>query len=392
MSTESKQGFFVSYNRYDRTWAEWIAWILKAAGYSVVIQAWDFRPGGNFVLEMQRAASQAERTIAVLSENYLKSEFTQPEWAAAFAQDPTGEKRSLIPIRVGACTLTGMLATIIYVDLVEVDEATAQERVLNAVQTERPKPSQKPTFPTQTAVPSPDHSKPTYPQTSKVQNNSGQATGWQIEVKGGTAYIGETLTIGSDRTSASSPALTKRILILAANPRDTARRRLDQEVREIEQGLRLSKHRDFLKLEQQWAVRPRELRRAMLEVQPRFVHFCGQGNEAIGIVLEDDFGNAKEVTPEALAGLFALFAGQVECVLLNACYSEIQASAIAQHIPFVIGMTGAIAEEAATEFAVAFYDAIADRRTVEFAYQLGCNAIQMAGVSGHLIPVLKQKS
>lgn len=380
---------FVSYNRHARSWAEWIAWILEAAGYNVVIQAWDFRPGGNFVLEMQRAASQVERTIAVLSENYLKSEFTQPEWAAAFAQDPTGEERSLIPIRVGACTLTGMLATIVYVDLVEVDEATAQERVLNAVQTERPKPLQKPTFPTQTTVSSPDHSKPTYPQASKVQNNSGQATGWQIEVKGGTAYIGETLTIGSDRTSA--PAPTKRILILAANPRDTARRRLDQEVREIEQGLRLSKHRDLLKLEQQWAVRPRELRRAMLEVQPQLVHFCGQGNEATGIVLEDDFGNAKEVTPEALAGLFALFAGQVECVLLNACYSEIQASAIAQHIPFVIGMTGAIAEEAAIEFAVAFYDAIAAGWAVESAYQLGCNAIQMAGVSGHLIPVLKQK-
>jgi uncharacterized protein YndB with AHSA1/START domain len=59
--------------------------------YEGIIQAWDFRPGGNFVLQMQQAASEAERTIAVVSPHYLKSLYTQPEWAAAFAQDPTGE-------------------------------------------------------------------------------------------------------------------------------------------------------------------------------------------------------------------------------------------------------------------------------------------------------------
>jgi hypothetical protein len=47
--------FFISYNKADRTWAEWIAWQLKEARYSVHLQAWDFRPGSNFVLKMQRA-------------------------------------------------------------------------------------------------------------------------------------------------------------------------------------------------------------------------------------------------------------------------------------------------------------------------------------------------
>ncbi|MDX2213331.1 MAG: toll/interleukin-1 receptor domain-containing protein [Oculatellaceae cyanobacterium bins.114] len=59
MDTETKKDFFVSYNRHDKTWAEWVAWILEEAGYTVVIQAWDFRPGGNFVLDMQRAASSS---------------------------------------------------------------------------------------------------------------------------------------------------------------------------------------------------------------------------------------------------------------------------------------------------------------------------------------------
>ncbi|SRR5256885_16655553 len=81
----SRKDFFVSYNKADRYWGEWIAWQLEEAGFSVVIQAWDFRPGSNFILEMQKAATEAERTIAVLSNGYLDALYTQPEWAAAFA-------------------------------------------------------------------------------------------------------------------------------------------------------------------------------------------------------------------------------------------------------------------------------------------------------------------
>jgi hypothetical protein len=113
-----KKDFFVSYNRADREWAEWIAWQLEEEGYTTIIQAWDFRPGGNFVIEMQRAAEQARRTIAVLSPDYLQALYTHPEWAAAFAQDPTGEKGTLLPVRVRECELKGLLPQIVYIDLV----------------------------------------------------------------------------------------------------------------------------------------------------------------------------------------------------------------------------------------------------------------------------------
>jgi CheY-like chemotaxis protein len=134
----STTDFFVSYNRHDHAWAEWIAWTLETAGYSIMLQAGDFRPGGNFVLEMQKAASEAERTIAVLSENYLKSEFTAPEWAAVFAQDPIGKHRKLIPVRVNECRPPGLLQTIAYVNLVGVPEREAQKRLLEAVQGQAP--------------------------------------------------------------------------------------------------------------------------------------------------------------------------------------------------------------------------------------------------------------
>lgn len=140
------KNFFISYNKADKDWAEWIAWTLEEAGYSVVFQAWDIRPGGNFVIEMQEAAANAERTIAVLSENYLKAEFTQPEWAAAFVRDPQGKKRILIPIRVKECKPEGLLTSTTYIDLVGLSEVGARKAIMDGFK-ERGKPDKPPNFP-----------------------------------------------------------------------------------------------------------------------------------------------------------------------------------------------------------------------------------------------------
>ena len=189
----------------------------------------------------------------------------------------------------------------------------------------------------------------------------------------------------------SSNDLVKTVLLLAANPKDTSRLRLDEEVREIHAGLQRSRKREQFVLKQQWAVRPRDVYRSMLDVRPQIVHFCGHGAENGGLALEDEVGNIQLVNPEALAGLFKLFAVQVECVLLNACYSEIQANVITEHIDYVIGMNPKIGDKAAISFAVAFYDAVGAGESFDFAYQLGCQAIQMAGIPEQFIPVIKKK-
>lgn len=80
----AQQKVFISYNKADLDWAGWIAGVIDRGGYQPIIQAWDFRPGDNFVLRMQEAMADSDLTIAALSEHYLKAEFTQPEWAAAF--------------------------------------------------------------------------------------------------------------------------------------------------------------------------------------------------------------------------------------------------------------------------------------------------------------------
>ncbi|MBW4478133.1 MAG: CHAT domain-containing protein [Tolypothrix brevis GSE-NOS-MK-07-07A] len=181
------------------------------------------------------------------------------------------------------------------------------------------------------------------------------------------------------------------ILILTANPKDTSRLRLGQEVRDIEEGLHRAENRDQFVVKSMFAVRPRDIQRAMLDINPSIVHFSGHGTGDEGLVFEDETGSTKLVDGEALAGLFELFAETVECVVLNGCYSEVQAEAIAQHINYVIGMKQAIGDKAAIEFAVGFYDALGAGRTVEFAHKLGCAAIRLAGIPEQLTPVLKNK-
>ena len=127
----STKDFFVSYTKSDRTYAVTICGWLGDAGFSVVMQAADSTAGSNFVLEMDRAAKEARRTIGVLSQEYLASRFTQPEWAAAFAGDPTGAERRLVLIRVRPCEVEGLLRQIVYIDIVGLDLESARQRILD---------------------------------------------------------------------------------------------------------------------------------------------------------------------------------------------------------------------------------------------------------------------
>jgi len=132
--------FFISYTGKDSRWAEWIAMQLEEAGYLTIIQAWDFRPGSNFVAEMDEAAKRAERTLLVLSPAYLESDYAFAEWATAFRHDPRGKQGRVLPVRIQRCEVEGLLGPIVYIDLVDLDEARARERLLAGVQRGRDKP------------------------------------------------------------------------------------------------------------------------------------------------------------------------------------------------------------------------------------------------------------
>ncbi|MEB9552488.1 toll/interleukin-1 receptor domain-containing protein [Bacillus cereus] len=139
--------FFISYNHKDEKYAEWISWILEQAGHTTIIQAWDFKRGNNFAILMHQAASHSRHTLALLSDNYLGSQFTLPEWIAAFSDDPTGERQKLIPVRIEDIKLEGLLKSILYIDLVGLDQEQATAAILEGVQTKRKKTTTPPPFP-----------------------------------------------------------------------------------------------------------------------------------------------------------------------------------------------------------------------------------------------------
>ena len=184
----------------------------------------------------------------------------------------------------------------------------------------------------------------------------------------------------------------KKILILSANPINTNRLRLDEEVREIKAALSRAISREEFELINTGSVRIDDLRQTLLDNNPEIIHFSGHGTGTDGLVLENTSGEAQIVGTESLSDLFELFKEQIECVLLNACYSEIQASAIHQHIDCVIGMVQPIQDRAAINFSKGFYDAIFSGRNYADAFRFGCNAISLEGILDFSKPVLKSRN
>lgn len=142
--------FFVSYSPADERWATWIAWELEAAGYTTMLQAWDFVPGTNFIDFMDRGVSESAAVISVLSRNYLASRYGRLEWQAALRSDPDGINR-LVTVRVEDCPLEGLLSMITYLDLVGVsDPAAARAQLLARIREAlggRAKPDTRPGYP-----------------------------------------------------------------------------------------------------------------------------------------------------------------------------------------------------------------------------------------------------
>lgn len=187
-----------------------------------------------------------------------------------------------------------------------------------------------------------------------------------------------------------APLERMKILFLASNPTDLGRLALDKEIRGIDERLQLSALRDRFELVSAWAVRPQDLSQQLLNHKPGIVHFSGHGSKD-GIYLMGDSDQALRVPTAALASLFRLFANDVRCVVLNACYSKTQAAAIARHIPAVVGMDGLVDDRAGLLFAGGLYQGFGYGRTLAEAVDLGRNAYELRGITVTAPPRIKTR-
>jgi hypothetical protein len=100
--------FFVSHAGADRAWAEWVAWQLTGAGYTVGLDVWDWATGQNFMTAISDALDRCGRVVALFSAAYFERErYTTQEWSAAALHVPgTGDDR-LVPVGSRPCRWRG---------------------------------------------------------------------------------------------------------------------------------------------------------------------------------------------------------------------------------------------------------------------------------------------
>jgi len=170
-----------------------------------------------------------------------------------------------------------------------------------------------------------------------------------------------------------------RVLMLAANPMSTARLAIDEEARQINERLRLASDRDAFDLITCWAVRPMDLLQYLNQHRPHIVHFSGHGNRAGEILLSAGDGTGRQVSADALAGLFRATDGGIRVVVLNACHSAAAVRAIGRDVDYIVGMSAPITDDAATIFAASFYSALGFGLPVPQAFE---QAVAMLGVHG----------
>lgn len=186
------------------------------------------------------------------------------------------------------------------------------------------------------------------------------------------------------RTSGST------ILFLAANPLEGPPLQLDLESRGIQDVLAKSKFRAEIEFLDYRAVVVDDLVQALNDHQTTIIHFSGHGLGEKGICLQEEDGSAAVVGTDELVEKMAKAAGDgVAAVVLNACYSEVQARALVSHFPCVVGTPAAIKDAAAIEYSRYMYRALASGRSMANAHQQGATAAKHApsrGSSRDIVP------
>lgn len=175
-------------------------------------------------------------------------------------------------------------------------------------------------------------------------------------------------------------ALT-RILFLAANPTDTQALALDKEVRAVQNKLRGSGADEEIQLRSEWAVHAQDLPELLTAYRPQIVHFSCHGSPSGELLLTGANDDAVPVSTETLQRVFRQCSPGLRCVVLNACFSGQQATALLQVVPVVVAMASEIPDAVATIFAVGFYRAVASGENVHSAVELGRIQLELAKMS-----------
>jgi hypothetical protein len=174
------------------------------------------------------------------------------------------------------------------------------------------------------------------------------------------------------------------ILFVGANPMGSGGLRLDEECAAIERELSMTEGRDDYLFLSKWANTTDDLMRHLNQLRPSVIHFSGHGSGSDsqhrgsdlrdlhdgcvppddGLYVQDAHGRPQCLHARGLRRMVEAAAASVRVVVLNACYSSAHADELRHVVDCVVGMKGAISATTARSFAVAFYRALGNRRSV----------------------------
>ncbi|MBB4637804.1 CHAT domain-containing protein [Longimicrobium terrae] len=179
------------------------------------------------------------------------------------------------------------------------------------------------------------------------------------------------------------------VLFLAADPGATLR--LDEDVRETQQRIKVDRTEAVMDFQWRPAARPSDLANELRTTRPRIVHFSGHGNEGVLVFASPDGLDKRRVSTVAMTRAFQVFKNEVRLVVLSACYSRSQAEAVAQVVGCAIGTTGEILDEDAIRFNAEFYGAIASGESVQMAFDQARTVLEL-NEPGPILPELVHRA
>ena len=385
MAPTTNDSIFISHGTDDLQTARAIYRRLKGEGLQPWMAAIDLLPGQNSERVKAQQLRKARFIIVLFSHQAVQHRGpVQREYKMVLeVMDEVPEDQiAMIPVKIDNCDLPIGFQDFHAVDLGSpggFEKITAVIR--NGLQTTDPPKS----------AAAPEKSSPEeQPALNGGQNiNIGGSVRDSIFITGD----GNQVNLGKQRGDSEAPSSaatgrSTRILILAANPHDTAPLRIGHELRAIDENLQRGDYRDQFKLLHHNAVHVQDLQPLLLRHRPQIVHFSGHSTSESKIQLEGNNGYAQAVPKEALSKLFKILKGNIRLVVLNSCYSEAQASAIADHIDCVVGMTNKIDDKSSINFAGAFYQALSFGLSVDEAFALGETQLDLQSLDSGDAPIL----
>jgi tetratricopeptide (TPR) repeat protein len=174
------------------------------------------------------------------------------------------------------------------------------------------------------------------------------------------------------------------VLFLAANPVEIPLLQLGEECRAIEDKIRAASFREKLRFRSRWAARPDDLLQALHEDDPTVLHFSGHGTGAQGLCFLAEDGGVLSVNSDGLGQVIRAAGDSIQLVVLNACYTKVQAQSLVAHVPCVIGMPSVIGDKSAIVYVAELYRALAFGKSVARAHQCGLALLAIHSMAGHM--------